>query len=86
MKDESPKNSKLSWSKKLVRRWFSNKSKCVELHDGDVVHGDVVIGNGGIASLKGNHLQSRKAKRRVLIPVRVHDRGEGELISTNPRF
>ncbi|KAL6535291.1 Type IV inositol polyphosphate 5-phosphatase 7 [Orobanche minor] len=39
MKDENPKNSKLSWSKRLVRRWFSNKSKCVESLDGDVVHG-----------------------------------------------
>ncbi|CAA0829104.1 Type I inositol 1-4-5-trisphosphate 5-phosphatase CVP2 [Striga hermonthica] len=39
MKDENSKNSKLSWSKKLVRKWFNSKCKSVETQAHDVVYG-----------------------------------------------
>lgn len=39
MKDENPRQSKLSWSKKLVRKWFNIKCKGEELEADEAVYG-----------------------------------------------
>ncbi|XP_047945339.1 type IV inositol polyphosphate 5-phosphatase 7-like [Salvia hispanica] len=39
MKDENSKKSKLSWSKKLIRKWFNIKSKSEEFQPDEAVYG-----------------------------------------------
>uniref|UniRef100_A0A7N1A8F2 Inositol polyphosphate-related phosphatase domain-containing protein n=1 Tax=Kalanchoe fedtschenkoi TaxID=63787 RepID=A0A7N1A8F2_KALFE len=39
MRDENSKRSKLSWSKKLVRKWFNIKSKNEDFQADEIVHG-----------------------------------------------
>lgn len=39
MKDENSKKSKLSWSKKLIRKWFNVKSKTEECQADEAVYG-----------------------------------------------
>uniref|UniRef100_A0A3Q7I858 Inositol polyphosphate-related phosphatase domain-containing protein n=1 Tax=Solanum lycopersicum TaxID=4081 RepID=A0A3Q7I858_SOLLC len=39
MRDENSKKSKLSWSKKLVRKWFNIKGKTEEFQSDEVVYG-----------------------------------------------
>lgn len=39
MRDENSKKSKLSWSKKLVRKWFNIKGKAEEFRADEVVYG-----------------------------------------------
>ncbi|XP_051128066.1 type IV inositol polyphosphate 5-phosphatase 7-like [Andrographis paniculata] len=39
MKDGNSKKSKLSWSKRLIRKWFNFKNKCQEYKTDDAVNG-----------------------------------------------
>ncbi|GLT78556.1 hypothetical protein SLA2020_500870 [Shorea laevis] len=51
MRDENPKRSKLSWSKKLVRKWFNIKSKTEDIQANDHVYG------GGEAGCRTSFLE-----------------------------
>ncbi|KAE8701444.1 Type I inositol 1,4,5-trisphosphate 5-phosphatase CVP2 [Hibiscus syriacus] len=47
MGDGNSKKSKLSWPKRLVKKWFNIKSKAEDFHADDVDHGgDSLIGHG----------------------------------------